>query len=182
MDEKKLSRFLSLVLRHRPDEIGIELDSNGWTDVKTLLRKLNGRGMDVKMSDLKNVVKNNDKQRFAFNSTETEIRASQGHSAGGVEVEYEKTEPPSELFHGTSTDALQLIHRSGGLDKMKRHHVHLSATKETATKVGSRHGKPVVIIIAAKQMHDDGHNFYKSANGVWLTDAVPAEYFKDKIF
>ena len=182
MDEKKLSKFLSLVLRHKPEELCIKLDSNGWTDVRELLKKLKSRGMDVNMAFLKQVVTNNDKQRFAFNENETEIRANQGHSTKEVELEFEKLVPPDTLYHGTSTDSLRYIHGCDEIRKMKRHHVHLSDNVDTAKKVGARHGSPTIIAIDAKAMHLDGFDFYKSENNVWLTDRVPAEYFKDTLY
>lgn len=177
MDEKKLSKFLSLVLRHKPEEIGIELDKNGWTDVKTLLLKLNQNGMKVNMELLRSVVANNDKQRFAFDQYQTKIRANQGHSTADVEIEFDQKTPPAILFHGTSVKYISDIIKSPGLNKMKRHYVHLSANVETAEKVGARHGKPVIIEVNSGQMHIDGYIFYQSANGVWLVDSVPKKYF-----
>lgn len=179
MDEKKVSKFLSLVLRHKPEEIGIELDKNGWTDVKTLLHKMQAHGMNVNMTLLRAVVANNDKKRFSFDLYETKIRANQGHSTDEVNLEFEKRTPPETLYHGTSNNHLTEIMKSSGLKKMKRHHVHLSDNVNTATSVGSRYGKPVIIEVNALQMHLDGFDFFQSANGVWLTDNVDKKYFKN---
>jgi len=171
-----LSKFLSLVLRHKPETIGIQLDDNGWTDVQTLITKSGGYGIQFDFEILKHIVDTNSKKRFAFNEAFTQIRASQGHSVT-VELGYTDKEPPEILYHGTAEKTVPLI-RATGLGKQKRLHVHLSDNVETATAVGQRHGKPIVIEVLARQMYGDGFKFYLSDNNVWLTDSVPAKYLK----
>jgi putative RNA 2'-phosphotransferase len=175
--EIKFSKFLSLLLRHKPEEIGLSLDENGWADVNELLALLHKTGKTRTKDDLRQVVANNDKKRFTFNEEETKIRANQGHSVANVDLKLEAVEPPELLYHGTAERNLKAI-LSEGIQKMKRQHVHLSKDKGTATTVGSRHGKPVVLIIAAKQMHDEGIEFFLSQNNVWLTDFVDAKYIQ----
>lgn len=169
---KKISKLLSYVLRHRPDTIGIELDDNGWTNVDGLLEAAKDRGLTKEILD--EVVATNDKKRFIFNDDGTKIRANQGHSVK-VDLELEPSKPPNLLFHGTVDKFLDSI-RKGGLIKGSRHHVHLSADRETATDVGGRRGKPVILIVATRLMINDGFEFYQSENGVWLVDAVPLQY------
>ncbi len=170
----RISKFLSLVLRHKPETIGLSLDAEGWVRVDVLLDALNRNGKALERHMLNEVVFSNDKQRFAFSTDGQSIRANQGHSID-IDLKLQAVEPPDILFHGTATRFLDSI-REDGLQRGKRHHVHLSATIETATSVGSRHGKPVVLHIAAKRMMEDGHVFYLSGNGVWLTDHVPVEF------
>jgi putative RNA 2'-phosphotransferase len=177
--EKKLkgySKFLSYVLRHNPGQIGLELDKNGWADVKKLLRHCEevkrARGLNREIMD--EVVATNNKKRFEYSEDGTKIRARQGHSVQ-VDLGDEPTEPPEILFHGTPTKFVAAI-RSGGLLKMSRHAVHLSKDYATAVDVGRRRGKPVIIKVKAKKMHDDGHKFYLTANGVWYTDHVPTDF------
>jgi putative RNA 2'-phosphotransferase len=172
--EAKLSKFLSLVLRHSPQTIGLTLDSAGWVDTEELLAQCNRHGTRLNREMLETVVKNSDKQRFAFNEDCSRIRANQGHSVS-VELGYQPSIPPAILYHGTAIKNLESIRKSG-LIKGKRHHVHLSATSETAQKVGSRHGKPMVLVVKAVEMHADGISFFCSENGVWLTDSVPVKY------
>ena len=174
--QKRISKFLSYVLRHHPDSIGIELNRQGWTDVEELLRKAGQRGMRITLDELRTVVKENDKQRFSFSKDSMRIRANQGHSIE-VDLGYEEVAPPDVLYHGTAQRNLGLI-RVEGLTKGNRHHVHLSPDSETARKVGQRYGKPVVLEIKAGQMHADGYKFYLSANGVWLREYVPASYLR----
>lgn len=170
----RLSKFLSLVLRHRPDKLGLALDAQGWTHVADLLTKLNRHGYAVNLDALRYVVATNNKKRFAFSADETMIRANQGHSVG-VTLGYAPQPPPPVLYHGTATRFLAAI-RAGGLTKQKRHHVHLSADPDTATQVGRRHGRPVVLTVRAADMAAAGYVFYQSDNGVWLTDHVPPAY------
>lgn len=170
----KDSKFLALVLRHDPGKIGVELDRAGWVPVDVLLAAARAHGRRLSRDQLDRVVEHNDKKRFEFDETGTRIRASQGHSVP-VDLGYEPTEPPEVLYHGTATRALDPIFRDG-LRPGKRHHVHLSADVPTAVKVGSRHGKPAVLIVAAGRMRADGHTFYRSTNGVWLTERVPTDY------
>lgn len=170
----RISKFLSLVLRHQPETIGILLDENGWTDVPTLLAKMAVRGYRITHDQLRHIVDTNNKKRFAFNEDESRIRASQGHSVE-VDLGYVQKQPPEFLYHGTATRFLDVI-LADGLKKMNRHHVHLSSDEQTARSVGSRHGKPVVLVVKAEEMVANGHVFYQSENGVWLTDHVPAAY------
>ncbi|BDD07783.1 putative RNA 2'-phosphotransferase [Fulvitalea axinellae] len=177
IDEKKLrkiSKFLSLVLRHKPETIGIALDGKGWTEVAGLLEKMKMAGRPLDMEMLEAVVEANNKKRFAFNADKTMIRANQGHSVN-VELGYTPVEPPEILFHGTARKNIGSIFQSG-LEKRGRHHVHLSAETETAVAVGQRHGKPVVLEVRAKEMRRDGYAFFVSDNGVWLTEEVPTKY------
>ena len=175
-ENTKISKFLSLVLRHSPETIGIELDENGWTDVETLISRINGKGITINFDILKHVVDTNSKKRFAFNETFDKVRANQGHSVE-VELGYEAKQPPTILYHGTGERSVSQIQVTG-LQKMERHHVHLSADIETALKVGQRHGKPVVFEILAGQMYLAKFDFYLSDNGVWLTDHVPVSFIK----
>ncbi len=172
--ETKISKFLSLVLRHRPDQIGIQLDEQGYVDVDTLLAALAKHGTEASHEEIASVVAHSDKQRFAFSADGTRIRANQGHSVD-VELGYLPSTPPPILYHGTATRFLDSIRRQGLL-RGERHHVHLSSDAETAAKVGARHGKPVVVQIDAAGMHAKGYQFYVSDNGVWLTESVPTEF------
>ena len=171
---KTTSKFMSLVLRHNPQSIGITLDSNGWADAQALIDGMNRKGQRVTLEILKEVVAANDKQRFKFNEDYTKIRANQGHSVI-VDVELKETQPPDILYHGTAARFAASI-KNEGLIAKSRLHVHLSGDKQTAEKVGSRHGKPVVLTINSAKMHQDGYKFYLSENNVWLTNAVPVEY------
>lgn len=174
--EVKVSKFLSLVLRHQPEAIGIALDPAGWVEVDVLLAALARQGRALDRAQLAEVVASSDKQRFALSEDGMRIRANQGHS---VEVELGLTPqaPPARLYHGTVGAALASI-RQLGLEKRARHHVHLSADRQTAMKVGGRRGVPVLLVVRAAEMAAAGHVFYCSANGVWLTDAVPPEYLE----
>ncbi len=171
---KRKSKFLSLVLRHKPEVIGISMDEQGWVDVSELLEKLDANGRSMSMEELEEVVAKNDKKRFAFNEDHSRIRASQGHSLD-LELGYSPSEPPNELYHGTATRFIDSIRKSG-LEKRNRHHVHLSANLNTAKDVGGRHGKPVILIVKAKEMQEAGFKFFVSENAVWLTDNVPVDY------
>ncbi len=172
--EKKISKFLSLVLRHHPDLIGINLDEQGWTDVEVLLANANRQGTSFSEAELKKVVAQSDKQRFALSEDGLRIRANQGHSVS-VDLGYTPETPPDVLYHGTIVAFLPAIGKEGLL-KGKRHHVHLSPDEATALKVGARRGRPVILKIDAAKMILAGIEFYQSTNGVWLTDHVPAEY------
>ena len=171
---KKMSKSLALILRHRPDSVGIELEEGGWVEVDRLLAGMKAAGRGISRAELELVVRENDKQRFAFDETGTRIRASQGHSVE-VDLGLEPTTPPDALYHGTHAGALETV-LAEGLEKMSRHAVHLSADAQTATKVGSRRGAPVVLRVDAKAMAADGHVFHRSDNGVWLTERVSARY------
>ncbi|MEM9218344.1 MAG: RNA 2'-phosphotransferase [Cyanobacteria bacterium P01_F01_bin.150] len=170
---KTTSKFLSLVLRHQPEKIGLTLDAQGWADVDELLALSTQHGVALSRDRLIQVVETNDKQRFAFNGDRTRIRANQGHSIS-VDLALEPQTPPDILFHGTATRFLDSI-QAKGLISGSRQHVHLSADKDTAVKVGKRHGKPVVLTVNAAAMVQQGMIFFRSENGVWLTDHVPVE-------
>lgn len=173
---KSISKFLSLVLRHQPEVIGLVLDENGWANTQELLQQLAKNSRKISLETLQLVVANNDKKRFIFSEDGQKIRANQGHSIE-IDLGYKAVEPPTILFHGTATRFLDSI-KEKGLVKGNRHHVHLSENLETATKVGSRHGKVVVIEVDAKKMHDAGLEFFVSDNGVWLTDHIPTAFLK----
>jgi putative RNA 2'-phosphotransferase len=170
----RVSKFLSLVLRHKPEKVGVELDREGWVSVSRLLQALEAHGLPLTPDELREVVRANDKQRFSFSPDGLSIRASQGHSVK-VALGYEPSEPPEALYHGTAERFLPSIRRQGLL-KGSRHHVHLSEQQATAVAVGRRYGRPVVLTIASGAMHADGRQFFRSANGVWLTEHVPARY------
>lgn len=163
------SKFLSLVLRHNPKKIGIVLDAHGWADVAELCKK-----MPISKEDLDEIVSTDSKQRYSYSEDGTKIRANQGHSID-VDVELERVDPPEFLWHGTATKSLDSIWKDG-LKPMSRKLVHLSLDKETAIKVGTRHGKPALLKVKALEMSEAGHKFYRSKNGVWLVDAVPSKY------
>jgi putative RNA 2'-phosphotransferase len=169
-----ISKTLARYLRHAPDEIGLTLEPGGWVGVDALLNALKQKGKIVTREKLEAVVTQNEKQRFSFDATRERIRANQGHSTP-VDLELEPMEPPQTLYHGTAHANLAAILETG-LTRMRRHHVHLSHDTETAHRVGSRHGKPVVLTVRAQAMRDAGFVFYRSENGVWLADSVPAEY------
>ena len=176
MDEKatvRISRFLSMVLRHRPETVGITLDEGGWVDVDRLIAACAAAGRRFSRADLDHVVATNNKRRFAYSADGRRIRASQGHS---VEVDLGLTAatPPDVLYHGTASTTVAAILREG-LRPMSRQDVHLSADRETAVRVGARHGRPVVLEVDAAGLAAAGHTFRVSANGVWLTDRVPPE-------
>jgi len=172
----QISKFLSLVLRHKPETIGVQLDESGWVNVDVLLEKTNAYGIRINLEMLKQIVETNAKKRFAFNESMDRIRASQGHSVA-VELGYINQKPPEILFHGTAEKNVESILKTGIVNGT-RQHVHLSADMETATKVGQRHGKPVIFIVSAVEMFNDDHVFFFSENGVWLTNFVPVEYLK----
>jgi putative RNA 2'-phosphotransferase len=165
---------MSLVLRHDPAKFGVELDSAGWARVDELLAAAARAGVPLDEAALRRVVEENDKKRFALSDEGAMIRASQGHSVA-VDLGLEPVEPPAVLFHGTATRFLDSIRREG-LVPGTRQHVHLSADEATATTVGARHGRPAVLRVDAARMHAARHRFFLSANGVWLTEAVPPEY------
>lgn len=171
---RKTSKFLSLVLRHQPEKIGITLDPAGWTPIDSLIKAMNNHGKSISRTQLEDVVATNDKQRFVISDDGFRIRANQGHSVE-VELGYETADPPEFLLHGTPMTAVPVIRREG-LKKMKRHHVHLHLDQETATTVGARRGAPVLLRIRTKEMAADGHLFFVTANEVWLTDRVPPQY------
>ncbi|GHB65603.1 putative RNA 2'-phosphotransferase [Streptomyces cirratus] len=169
-----MSKYVSKHLRHQPERIGLVLDPQGWVEIEDLIRAASAHGFPFSRAELDHVVETNDKQRFAVEGTK--IRASQGHTVT-VDLGLPEAEPPAYLYHGTVTTALDAI-RSEGLRPMARHHVHLSADRETATRVGARRGRPVVLAVDAAAMRAAGHVFRISANGVWLVDAVPPRFLR----
>ncbi len=173
----KLSKFLSLVLRHKPGEIGIELDSNGWTDINTLIEKMNSYGKQIDIETLEVILETNNKNRFSFNEDKSLIRANQGHSIE-IDLGYTTKIPPMRLFHGTGAKYVDSIYKTG-IKKKNRHHVHLSKDVETALSVGQRHGKPVIFEVLADEMTKEGFKFYESENGVWLTDEIPIRFIRE---
>lgn len=170
----KTSKFLSYILRHRPDEIGLNLDPAGWVDISVLIEKANAKGKRLSQELLRLVVETNDKQRFAISEDGLRIRANQGHSIE-VELALEPRTPPVALLHGTAERFMDAI-RAEGLCKMNRHHVHLTESEQIARSVGARYGKPVLLNIDAATMHAEGFEFLQSHNGVWLTDHVPYSF------
>ena len=172
--KQSLSRFLSYVLRHNPDAIGLTLDRQGWAKVDELLERARAAGVPLDRATLRRVVAENDKQRFALSPDGERIRARQGHSIP-VDLDLPPVQPPEFLYHGTARRNLPSIRRQGLL-RGKRHHVHLSPDEATALQVGRRHGEPVVLRIQAGEMHRDGYRFYLTENRVWLTEHVPPRY------
>lgn len=170
----QLSKFLSLILRHKPETIGLVPDEQGWIYVDELLAAMNASGKAVSRELLQHLVDTSDKKRFAFSDDGLRIRANQGHSLN-VDLALAPVQPPAILYHGTATRFLASILEQGLLPG-SRQHVHLSQDRETARVVGSRHGTPVVLRINTDDMYSAGHIFYCSANNVWLTDKVPAKY------
>ena len=171
---KHASKFLSLILRHRPEVVDISLEEAGWVDVDTLLTAIQTQKNWYTRKVLDEVVATNNKKRFEFSDDGVKIRARQGHSVD-VDLGYEPKEPPDKLYHGTALKFIDSI-RAQGLRKMKRHHVHLSQDHDTASNVGSRHGTVVVLTIDSKKMFEDGHKFYVTGNGVWLVESVGSNY------
>ncbi len=174
--QKRISKRLSLHLRHEPEGLGLTLEPGGWVKVNDLLKGFSKTHFKITREELETVVRENDKQRFSFDETGTKIRANQGHSAE-VDLQLEPQMPPDILYHGTAEGALEAILRDG-LKRMARHHVHLSTDKEMMLKVGQRHGKPVLIKVRAKEMQEAGYKFYLSNNDVWLTDEVPVQFLE----
>jgi putative RNA 2'-phosphotransferase len=170
------SKFLSLVLRHKPEEIGLCLDNNGWACIEELIDKAKVKGISLTQEELLEIVEQNDKKRFSVSPDGKKIRANQGHSIA-IELNLEEAAPPEILYHGTASRFLDSILKDG-LVKGKRQHVHFSLNIGTAISVGQRHGKPVVLKIDSKKMHDNGVKFYRSENSVWLSDYVSPEYIE----
>lgn len=176
IDVVKISKFMSLVLRHDPGKIGLTLDENGWAEVADLLQRMNDHGRRIDREILEHVVATNDKKRFSFTDDGQKIRANQGHSID-IDLALSPQTPPDVLFHGTATRFLDSI-REQGLLPGSRQHVHLSRDETTAIKVGQRHGKPVVLVVRAGEMHRQGISFFCSDNGVWLTDCVAPQFIE----
>ena len=175
-DLVRTSKFLSLILRHKPERIGLTLDANGWADVDDLIRLANQHGFPLTLSLLERVVAENDKRRFTLSDDGRRIRANQGHSLK-VDLQLSPSPPPHLLYHGTASRFLESI-RAEGLRAGRRQHVHLSADIATARQVGQRHGKPVVLVVHAARMAAAGHRFYLSDNGVWLTERLPVDFIE----
>ena len=173
---KTKSKFMSLVLRHKPEAAGVSLDENGWCQIQDLLNGAESAGVSISSDELKEIVETNEKNRFRIDDEGLRIRANQGHSIK-VELSLIETEPPRVLYHGTTIRFEESILKSG-LKKMKRHHVHLSSDITTAKAVGMRHGKILILEIDSERMRNDGYKFYLSENGVWLVDQVPIQYIK----
>lgn len=172
----KLSVFISLILRHKPDVVGIQLDEHGWANVDELINGINNTGRNINMDILEEIVRTDNKQRYSFNDDKTLIRANQGHSIS-VDVELEEKQPPKYLYHGTADRFINSI-MTDGLKPMSRLYVHLSKDEKTAMKVGKRHGKPIVLKIESEEMYNDGIKFYLSENSVWLTKYVDKKYIE----
>jgi putative RNA 2'-phosphotransferase len=172
----RISKFLALVLRHEPERIGLTLDIEGWADVDELLAQAARAGLPISRAELDEVVRANPKQRFTLDAPANRIRANQGHSLQ-VDLGLTPAEPPPQLYHGTSRTVAPVI-LAEGLRPMARRHVHLSPDAKTALAVGARHGPPVALIVDSGRMHLDGYPFYRSVNGVWLTDLVPPAYLR----
>lgn len=173
-DKKRIGKFLSLVLRHEPQKIGLELDEQGWANVNELIEKCKKHRYHFTMDQLEEIVETNNKKRYSFDEKRNKIRANQGHSIE-IDLGLSPIEPPEFLYHGTATRFLSSIMKEG-IVKGSRQHVHLSSDKETAEKVGSRHGKVCILTILTGKMYQDGIPFYQSENGVWLTDFVDVKY------
>lgn len=174
MNLTNVSRFISLILRHKPEIINIKLDKNGWANVQELIQGIQKQYSDFNFDVLKHIVDTDDKQRYSFNEDYSKIRANQGHSIP-VDVELKECEPPEILFHGTGVKYTSSIEQEGLIPKT-RLYVHLSEDITTAIKVGQRHGIPIVYMVDAKRMFKDDYKFYLSKNNVWLTKEVPVEY------
>lgn len=173
-ENKRLSRLLSYILRHQPEHIRIQLDENGWADTEQLIKQLAEKEPSFDAGVLQHIVATNSKKRFAFNENGSKIRASQGHSVE-VELDYAPQPPPEFLYHGTAEKNIPGILKTG-LQKIERHHVHLSSEKATAQAVGARYGQPVILTVRSGKMQEQGFIFFRSDNGVWLTDHVPVEF------
>ena len=169
------SKFLSLILRHAPEKNGLVLDAQGWADIGQLLAQAARHGRRLSREQLDDVVARDSKTRYAISADGLRIRANQGHSLAAVDIGLPPAAPPAMLYHGTASRFVEAI-RAAGLLPGSRNHVHLSSNRETAVAVGARHGKPVVLTVDAAAMQAHGHAFYVSANGVWLTQAVPQAF------
>ena len=169
-----ISRFLSLVLRHNPGVIGLELDSAGWADVNELVQRASAHGRPLSVDLVRDAVEQNDKRRFSFSADGTRVRAVQGHSIP-VDLGLERAAPPATLYHGTAQRFLDAI-RQEGLQPRARQHVHLSDNAATAVQVGARHGRPVALQVDSLGMAAEGFAFFQAENGVWLTAAVPPRF------
>lgn len=174
MDLNKISKYLSYILRHKPEDAGITLDEHGWANTYGLLAALMKKYPGFGIHELIHIVMSDEKQRYSFSEDGTKIRANQGHSIP-VDLGLEAKTPPAVLYHGTATKYVESIERSG-LRPKSRQYVHLSKDMDTAFDVGRRHGEPIVYMINAHKMWEEGYEFFLSENGVWLTKEVPVEY------
>lgn len=172
---KETSQYLSFILRHSPESIGLQLDSEGWTVIDDFLHLSAQHGKIIEKSEIIYVVDTSDKKRFSISDDGLKIRAVQGHSTQSVNITFPEKTPPDFLYHGTAMKFLESIQKNG-LVSGTRHHVHLSENQQAAEEIGSRHGKPVVLKINALQMYEQGYKFYLSENGVWLANLVPAKF------
>lgn len=175
MKDKDISKFISLILRYKPETVGISLDEHGWANVDELIRGVN-KSHPLDMGTLERIVAEDEKQRYSYNKDKTLIRANQGHSIP-VDVELEEVQPLEFLYRGTGEKYVESIDKQGLIPKA-RLYVHLSADEETARKVGSRHGKPVIYIVKSGEMYQNQEKFYCSVNGVWLTKRVSVQYLQ----
>lgn len=169
------SKFLSYVLRHEPEAIGLKLDDQGWASVDELVQRAAISGQHLDAALVEEVVRTSDKKRFTLSEDGLRIRAAQGHSTTSVSIDHIEAVPPAVLYHGTAVRHVESIRREG-LRAGTRHHVHLSGDEATALRVGARHGKPVILLVRADQMHAAGFKFFQSDNGVWLTASVPPQF------
>lgn len=174
MENIKLGKFISYILRHHPETINLELDANGWAYTEELINKINISGKKIDFAKLDEIVKTNDKKRYEFSDDYKKIRACQGHSIN-VDLELKPLKPPQYLYHGTALKNVEIIKKEG-LRKISRQYVHLSVDYETAYNVGKRHGKPYIIKVEAGKMYDNGYVFYLSKNKVWLSEDINSEY------
>jgi len=176
-NDVKLGRFISLILRHKPETINLKLDKNGWADTKELIEKISKSGREIDFEILERIVNENNKKRYSFNEDKTKIRTVQGHSIE-VNLELKEVVPPAVLYHGTAFKNLESI-KKVGIKKMNRQHVHLSVDVETAKNVATRHsGKYIILEIDTEAMLKENYKFYLSENKVWLTDFVPSKFIK----
>lgn len=178
MDDRlvRTSKFLSYVLRHNPAALDLELEPGGWVDLEALIDRARAQGRTLSRSQIRHVMDAGEKTRFQFSEDESKIRANYGHSID-VDLDLEPTPPPIQLYHGTAKPALSSI-RAEGLRPQSRQYVHLSSTREEAHRVGQRHGPPIVLIVAAQSLHEDGHTLYQSTDAVWLTRRVPVQFLQ----
>ena len=176
----EISKFLIYIMRHEPHAIGLELDTEGWADINSLITGAAKEGRLLDQTAIHKVVNNSDKKRFTLSDDGQRIRAAQGHSAPDVNLQHIEKEPPEFLYHGTATRFLESIFQQG-LVAGSRHHVHLSQETLTAIAVGQRYGKPVVLKIESLRMHQQGFKFFQAENSVWLTESVPTNFISEKL-
>ena len=177
MDLTSQSKFLSLLLRHDPSRLSLTMDSKGWVNVQELIDNSKGNKTEFTLEIIEAIVASDTKQRYAFSDDRLRIRANQGHSLV-VDVELTRKAPPKYLYHGTSFNNLGVIKKEG-LNKMSRQYVHLSIDADLAKKVGSRHGRPIILRVSTEEMEKSGYEFFISKNEVWLTDNVPPQYLEE---